>query len=120
MVGRGGLSWLLALNVSTDFLFTSFACYKESSFALCSLPLKPDKAPLCWFSSDLYVKIKKTITFVIVFFYGGQGWIRTTVISRWQIYSLLPLATRAPTHYSCIKLSSFWCSDWRTTLFLIL
>ena len=33
---------------------------------------------------------------------GGQGWIRTTVVSRRQIYSLLPLATRAPTH---IKLS---------------
>ena len=29
---------------------------------------------------------------------GGQGWIRTTVDSRRQIYSLLPLATRAPTH----------------------
>ena len=29
---------------------------------------------------------------------GGQGWIRTTVVSRRQIYSLLPLATRAPTH----------------------
>ena len=28
---------------------------------------------------------------------GGQGWIRTTVVVRRQIYSLLPLATRAPT-----------------------
>ena len=33
--------------------------------------------------------------------YGGQGWIRTTVDSRRQIYSLLPLATRAPTHFWC-------------------
>ena len=33
---------------------------------------------------------------------GGQGWIRTTVHSREQIYSLSPLATRPPTH---IKLS---------------
>ena len=33
-----------------------------------------------------------------VFKNGGQGWIRTTVVSRRQIYSLLPLATRAPTH----------------------
>ena len=32
-----------------------------------------------------------------VFFNGGQGWIRTTVVVRRQIYSLLPLATRAPT-----------------------
>ena len=37
---------------------------------------------------------------------GGQGWIRTTVVSRRQIYSLLPLATRAPTH---IKFSSSPC-----------
>ena len=28
---------------------------------------------------------------------GGQGWIRTIVIRRWQIYSLFPLTTRAPT-----------------------
>lgn len=31
-----------------------------------------------------------------VFINGGQGWIRTTVVSRRQIYSLLPLATREP------------------------
>ena len=35
-----------------------------------------------------------------VFFNGGQGWIRTTVVVRRQIYSLLPLATRAPTHFA--------------------
>ncbi len=29
---------------------------------------------------------------------GGQGWIRTIVNRSWQIYSLLPLTTRAPTH----------------------
>lgn len=40
-------------------------------------------------------------------FYGGQGWIRTTVVSQRQIYSLLPLATRAPTHVWCIKFSVF-------------
>ena len=33
-----------------------------------------------------------------VFNSGGQGWIRTTVPSREQIYSLSPLATRPPTH----------------------
>ena len=31
-------------------------------------------------------------------FLFGQGWIRTTVLSREQIYSLSPLATRPPTH----------------------
>ena len=35
--------------------------------------------------------------FRLLFKSGGQGWIRTTVVSRRQIYSLLPLATRAPT-----------------------
>ncbi len=30
-------------------------------------------------------------------FYGGQGWIRTIVDSRRQIYSLVPLTTRPPT-----------------------
>ena len=29
---------------------------------------------------------------------GGQGWIRTSVRSRGQIYSLLPLTTRPPVH----------------------
>jgi hypothetical protein len=29
---------------------------------------------------------------------GGQGWIRTSVGVSQQIYSLPPLATRAPTH----------------------
>ncbi len=31
---------------------------------------------------------------------GGQGWIRTSVRSRGQIYSLLPLTTRPPVHTS--------------------
>ena len=35
---------------------------------------------------------------------SGQGWIRTTVVSRRQIYSLLPLATRAPTHIFCFQI----------------
>ena len=34
----------------------------------------------------------------------GQGWIRTTVPSREQIYSLSPLATRPPTHINFSKL----------------
>lgn len=28
--------------------------------------------------------------------YGGEGWIRTSVLVRGQIYSLLPLTTRPP------------------------
>ena len=45
-----------------------------------------------------------------VFKNGGQGWIRTTVVSRRQIYSLLPLATRAPT---LIQFSSSPCKACR-------
>ena len=39
----------------------------------------------------------------------GQGWIRTTVHSREQIYSLSPLATRPPTHiqFSFIEILRF-------------
>ena len=29
---------------------------------------------------------------------GGEGWIRTSVLVRGQIYSLLPLTTRPPLH----------------------
>jgi hypothetical protein len=32
---------------------------------------------------------------------GGQGWIRTSVRKTGQIYSLLPLTTRPPVHFSC-------------------
>ena len=42
--------------------------------------------------------------------YGGQGWIRTTVPSREQIYSLSPLATRPPTHilFSKFAFDEIW------------
>ena len=40
---------------------------------------------------------KETRTNVQSLFYGGQRWIRTTVPSREQIYSLSPLATRPST-----------------------
>lgn len=47
-----------------------------------------------WFSSNpLHKKRRLSSSFKS----GGQGWIRTTVVSRRQIYSLFPLATRAPT-----------------------
>ena len=44
-----------------------------------------------------------------ILFLFGQGWIRTTVVSRRQIYSLLPLATRAPTliKFSKMPLTGF-------------
>src|SRR5438874_11979496 len=32
---------------------------------------------------------------------GGEGWIRTSVRLRGQIYSLLPLTTRPPLHEAC-------------------
>ena len=32
---------------------------------------------------------------------GGEGWIRTSVRLRGQIYSLLPLTTRPPLHEVC-------------------
>lgn len=98
MVGRGGLSWSFAINVSTVFVFTNFVCSKQKTSALRSLPLKPNKTTvLWWFSPHLYTQNKRPSNKCYLVFYGGQGWVRTTVVSRRQIYSLLPLATRAPT-----------------------
>src|SRR5688572_23589061 len=41
------------------------------------------------------------------FFAGGEGWIRTSVLVRGQIYSLLPLTTRPPlrrtSEYSMVR-----------------
>ena len=34
-------------------------------------------------------------------FAGGEGWIRTSVLVRGQIYSLLPLTTRPPLRRTC-------------------
>ena len=49
------------------------------------------------FESNL-LSIKKTMAFLnTISFFGGQGWIRTNVDSRRQIYSLVPLTTRPPT-----------------------
>ena len=56
--------------------------------------LEPQK----WFSSFPYLTKKEVRTEVQPLFLFGQGWIRTTVLSREQIYSLSPLATRPPTH----------------------
>ena len=52
-----------------------------------------------WFSSTYFIIKKQAFEiFQMPVKNGGQGWIRTTVDSRRQIYSLLPLATRPPTH----------------------
>ena len=42
-------------------------------------------------------------TFLKKYSIGGQGWIRTSVAVKRQIYSLFPLTTRAPTHLGCGK-----------------
>ena len=61
---------------------------------------------LVWFSSTFQNQLKKEVRTQVkpLLLKLGQGWIRTTVVSRRQIYSLLPLASRAPTH---INLSSY-------------
>ena len=91
-LGRGGLITSLALNVPTVdyFIIFNYFVIKPSHFA-CSfrttnvvLLQSPQKS-----KSDAN-KCHHPI-------YIGQGWIRTTVGSHRQIYSLFPLATRAPT-----------------------
>ncbi|MEN9842906.1 MAG: hypothetical protein RLZZ612_735 [Pseudomonadota bacterium] len=43
----------------------------------------------------------------IAFAFGGEGWIRTSVGVSQQIYSLPPLATRAPLRKPCIMPCSY-------------
>ena len=100
-MGRGGLSCSLACNGS------SIECFINSLFniqvcALSSFALEPQQNFVLCGSEFTPQKINHSITKVIEWFIKfGQGWIRTTVDSRRQIYSLLPLATRAPTQISC-------------------
>ena len=58
------MSWSLALNGVTDFLFTSFACSKENSFSLGSLPLNPlTKLRFVWLLFPLHTQlVDKKIT----------------------------------------------------------
>ena len=56
--------------------------------------------------------IIKTVNLLIFqqiygFYFGGQGWIRTIVPFREQIYSLPPLATRPPTHIQFLEMSCY-------------
>ena len=97
MVGRGGFSCSSALNGAPVDVFNGLAI---SSSIL--RPLPPRARTLAKFHFAvvlihlLFYKKKKR-PYGLFIFYGGQGWIRTTVVSRRQIYSLFPLATRAPT-----------------------
>ena len=88
----------LALNVSTCFAFVILSLGKSTSHSARS-SLEPDKALLCCGSHPLIHINKKRLGDKLqpLFKKLGQGWIRTTVHSREQIYSLSPLATRPPT-----------------------
>ena len=44
----------------------------------------------------LYHWATPALAFTSTMFFGGEGWIRTIVLIRGQIYSLLPLTTRPP------------------------
>lgn len=124
MVGRVVLDyWLFA---KAWFCSQGRAGFTSFTRRTCQNPLEPDKASLCWFSSTYLQQNKKGSNKSYFLFYGGQGWIRTTVVSRRQIYSLLPLATRAPTLrllYSVFNFSfglSCRHSDWRIVVRLVL
>ena len=93
-----------------NFFFKFLLCFRLSSNCntfLIILILKPS-FPLKWFYI-VFSQQKNTIHFWMIFVsicsissnryvIGGQGWIRTIVRSRGQIYSLVPLTTRPPTH----------------------
>ena len=96
----------LALNVSTDFASMNYIHFAKvlrtllaprsnhwQGFALCGShpPFSTNKKEVRTKVQPLFLKL-------------GQGWIRTTVPSREQIYSLSPLATRPPT--------LIWFSTW--------
>ena len=54
---------------------------------------------------NLFLGNKKSCKhcYISIYKIGGQGWIRTIVPRREQIYSLPPLATRPPTHWCSLK-----------------
>ena len=96
----------LALNVSTDFASMNYIHFAKvlrtllaprsnhwQGFALCGSHPRSRKT---W-------KKRLEQMFSLFFKVTGQGWIRTTVPSREQIYSLSPLATRPPTHINFSK-----------------
>ena len=68
--------------------------------------LKVRQAPRlpCHCSHTMAFKFLTRLSSVRIYKRFGQRWIRTTVLSREQIYSLSPLATRPSTH---IKLSIY-------------
>ncbi len=102
MVGRDSLSCSLALHDNSEFCFRDFiTCAKTlqpllvRARTMTRLRLVGSHPPFLRHNKN--GGLKSDLHFVN----GGQGWIRTTVDSRRQIYSLLPLATRAPTQISC-------------------
>lgn len=108
-MGRGGLSCSLAFNGSTVFVSN-----KKPSPSARTLSNQTKLRFVVLI--HLLRQNKKDDNIRYHLFYGGQGWIRTTVVSRRQIYSLLPLATRAPTHRFSIlncQILLCMCSDCR-------
>ena len=79
------LYYTLSAHLSTLFLKKAYSFFKL--FQICPKPAWREQ------KKALHPKMQR-----LSWQNGGQGWIRTIVIRRWQIYSLFPLTTRAPTH----------------------
>ena len=95
MVGRDSLSCSLALHGNSEFCSRDFITCAKTLQPLLVRARTMTRLRLVG-SHPPHLSNKKG--FLTEALNGGQGWIRTTVDSRRQIYSLLPLATRAPTH----------------------
>ena len=81
-------------------------CFFQRKDLRTPLGLRSNQTKLCLVGSHPHFPLKtKTVipkgTTVLIKI--GQRWIRTTVVSRRQIYSLFPLATRASTHIKFSK-----------------
>ena len=84
MVGSPGFAEPRQKNSPLDYFYLRFGWLQTSS-----------KLGNFLFESIVYIQKKHSKNCVK---FGGQGWIRTIVRSRGQIYSLVPLTTRPPTH----------------------
>ena len=82
---------------SLRVLLQSFQLFAKTLRSQLTRARTTDKALPCGGSHPLTHMKKEVRTKVQPLFKSGQGWIRTTVHSREQIYSLSPLATRPPT-----------------------
>ena len=94
--GAEGLSWSLAIDVSTLFAFSGES-HQQKGFALGSLPLEPRKASPCRFSSFARHKtwtIKNTTQggiFIVYILNLGRkdsnlrdGWTKTSCLTTWR------------------------------------